>query len=1039
MIAPYRATAIAIVSEMALAAAFAASAPAQSETEAPRTGPLAPWNADSLGNHRVVLRIDARDGTTPGRRPDAVRAHIPWRRRDPDPERKNIVMIDGATGARITNLVRIDITREAGDIVFQPATVPGNYDLYFMPFRRINKSANYPKIEYQAPESTADAGWIVRHRLGAPALRTKEWRALPEARVLAYQSVDSLDAFTPMETIATPDEVRSLLARYRRAEYLVFPEDRDNSIRMSRDLPRRWIDAGAAGPFHGSADRGEFYVFQLGVYAARQSLADVRTAFGDLKGPAGVTISASRIRCFNTGGVNWVGQSFTTPLAIDHGRVQPLWIGVDVPLDAVPGDYHGIITVIPANAMPTAVKVTLHVNPHGVAAHGDDDPARLSRLRWLDSRLAEDDGIVPPFTPVARNADTISVLGRSVVVGQTGFPSHILSRFRDGNTRIGQAQRDILTAPMALVVDTGGGSVRWLKGGVRYTPRLPGAMEWSAVSRSRDGITVNTHARLEFDGDVEYQVALSAPHAVHVHDIRLEVPYARDASRYMMGLGQKGGLRPADFHWKWDVEKNQDAVWLGDVTAGMQVSLRDEHYSRPLNTNFYHLKPLVMPASWSNGGRGGCDITDRDASTTLLRCYGGARTILPGEVLRYDFRLLITPFKPLDTREHFANRYFHAFAPLDSVAKTGANVINVHHRTDINPYLNYPFLRPAAMKAYVDQAHARGMKVKIYYTVRELTDHAPELFALRSLGHEVFSSGKGGGPSWLQEHFGTDYTAGWFVPERNDATVVMNGQSRWHNFYIEGLDWLARNIGIDGIYLDDVAFDRTTMQRVRKVLDRRRTGALIDLHSANQYDPADGFASSANLYMEYFPYINRLWFGEGFDYVTTPPDYWLVEISGIPFGLMGEMLQGGGNPWRGMVYGMTNRVYNDDPSYHGDPVAIWKAWDDFGIRTSRMAGYWDQGTPVTTGRNDVLATSYLKPGQALVAIGSWAPDTARVHLRVDWRALGIDSTRAIITQPAIAAFQAAAAYRVGDAIPVAPGKGALVVIRASTSLPGARK
>ena len=80
------------------------------------------------------------------------------------------------------------------------------------------------------------------------------------------------------------------------------------------------------------------------------------------------------------------------------------------------------------------------------------------------------------------------------------------------------------------------------------------------------------------------------------------------------------------------------------------------------------------------------------------------------------------------------------------------------------------------------------------------------------------------------------------------------------------------------------------MKRVRKVLDRRRPGALIDLHSANQYNPRDGFAASANLYLEHFPYIDRLWFGEYFDY-DAPPDYWLVEISGIPFGLMGEMLE----------------------------------------------------------------------------------------------------------------------------------------------------
>jgi len=43
------------------------------------------------------------------------------------------------------------------------------------------------------------------------------------------------------------------------------------------------------------------------------------------------------------------------------------------------------------------------------------------------------------------------------------------------------------------------------------------------------------------------------------------------------------------------------------------------------------------------------------------------------------------------------------------------------------------------MKAYIDEAHRMGMKVKIYYTVRELSNFAPELFALRSLGDEILS------------------------------------------------------------------------------------------------------------------------------------------------------------------------------------------------------------------------------------------------------------------------------------------------------------
>ena len=431
------------------------------------------------------------------------------------------------------------------------------------------------------------------------------------------------------------------------------------------------------------------------------------------------------------------------------------------------------------------------------------------------------------------------------------------------------------------------------------------------------------------------------------------------------------------------MQNNQDSAWLGDVNAGLQFTLKDDRYSRPLNTNFYHSKPLVMPASWANDGRGGCRIAEQ-GDAALVQCFSGARVMQKDEVQRYDFRLLLTPFHTLDTKAQFTTRFFHAYKPIAEAAATGANTLNIHHANEINPYINYPFLRPAQMKAYIDEAHARGLKVKIYYTVRELSNRAPELFALRSLGDEVLSKGPGGGFSWLQEHLGSDYIAAWFVPDLKDAAVINTGVSRWHNYYVEGLAWLAKNVGIDGLYIDDVAFDRTTMKRVRKVLDRGRPGALIDLHSANQFNVRDGFASSANLYLEHFPYIDRLWFGEYFDY-DSAPDYWLVEMSGIPFGLMGEMLQDGGNPWRGMVYGMTGRL-----PWAGDPRPLWKAWDEFGIADSRMIGFWVDGRPVKADRADVLATSYVRNGRTMVALASWAKERVDVRLAIDWKALGLD-------------------------------------------------
>ncbi|MEP7326651.1 MAG: glycoside hydrolase domain-containing protein, partial [Gemmatimonadota bacterium] len=671
---------------------------------------------------------------------------------------------------------------------------------------------------------------------------------------------------------------------------------------------------------------------------------------------------------------------------------------------------------------PTRVALRFRVAADTIRNAGDDELWRLSRLRWLDSRLDEDNGLVPPYTPVEVSGNEIGVLGRRITLGPTGFPTSIRSYFDIEMTRLNSSARELLSAPVTLTaLGRDGTRLTWYPGKLQVGPQGEGAAEWEVGSVSGP-LEMTVHGREEFDGHIQFTVSIKATEATDLSDIRLEIPIDRDVARYAMGLGLKGGVRPDTLAWTWDVKKNHDAAWIGDVNAGLQFSLRDDRYRRPLNTNFYQSQPLIMPASWDNGEKGGCRFGPGDERTYLVRCYSGARHMAAGEVQRYDFILLLTPFKTLDTRGQWDTRYFHAYVPLDSVAKMGANTINVHHATAINPWINYPFLRPDTMRAYIDAAHRRGFKVKIYYTVRELTDHAPEIFALQSLGHEVFSTGPGGGFSWLQEHLNGDYIAAWHVPEIKDAAIVNTGISRWHNFYVEGLNWLVQNVGIDGLYIDDVAFDRTTMQRVRKVLDRGRPGALIDLHSANQYNPRDGFVNSANLYLEHFPYINRLWFGEYFDY-NSPPDYWLIEVSGIPFGLMGEMLQDDGNPWRGQVFGMTNRL-----PWSGDPRALWKAWDDFGIQQSRMIGFWVPDSPVKTGRDDILATSYIRDGKTMVALASWAPDTAQVSITIDWNQLGLDPARARFRAPAIAGFQEAREFAPGAPIPVLPGKGWLLVV-----------
>jgi hypothetical protein len=1026
------------------------------------------WDPESgLGHHRAVVRVEVlappqmplpKKGGKTVASPAApssvvVQVRIPWRRRDVEPERKNVIVVDAATGERIINVLPLAVTRELGFFLFEPKTVPGDYYVYDMPYKSEGRK-NYPNVKYDPPQATEDPGWLDAAK--AVLLRS-EYAAgqvpladIPQAQVVELQSDDEFDAFTPMELIATAGETGKLLAAHPGSPYLLFPEDRALSIRMNDFLPARWAAAGPGGIVRGQAARGEYFTFQIGVWAARAPITDLDVRFSDLvrsaakigggASPAQVLVTAKQMTCFNKGGVGWDGSAFSKALPVDQGKVQALWCGFQVPASVAPGLFKGTVTVAPAGLPETILALELDVTNETLADAGDGDPSRLSRLRWLDSRLAQDDGIVPPYTALTVDHFTVGCLGRTLTIGRDGLPARIQSFFAPEMTRLQTKPVAVIGSPIRLrIFDGERRELAWTTSvtGPRLARQGVGTVIWEADNCSGDFI-MRLEARMEFDGFVDCKVAVTARSDTAVSDIRLEVPWSVDSAKYMMGLGFKGGIRPGTFDWAWDPKKNQDALWIGTVNAGMQVGLRAENYSRPLNTNFYLSKPLNMPPSWWNDGQGKISVSTsgpgRDGSkgrTVVMAASSGPRRLRAGETLHFDFTLLITPFKPLDPAAHFRERYYHAFKPLDEVAATGANVINVHHANDINPYINYPFLRAPEMKAYIDDAHKRGFKVKIYDTVRELSNHAPEIFALRSLGHEIFSPGPGGGASWLQEHLGRDYIAAWFVPELKDAAVINSGMSRWHNYYVEGLDWLARNVGIDGLYLDDVAFDRTTMKRVRKVLDRNRPGALIDLHSANQYNVRDGFASSANLYLEHFPFLNRLWFGEYFDYNGSGPDYWLVEMSGIPFGLMGEMLQDGGNPWRGMVFGMTARL-----PWAGDPRPLWKIWDDFGIAGSEMIGWWVEANPVKTGNRGILATSYVRRGDGkgagpavLIALASWAKEPVDIQPTIDWRKLGIDPKKAVLRAPAIDKFQDAAEFKPGEPIRVEPARGWLLLLR----------
>jgi hypothetical protein len=952
----------------------------------------------SWGNHRAVVVLDSVAG-------DAVLVTIPWRRRDRDPAAKSIVVVDAATNHPVANAVALRVENVSGEVAFQPNPGSATYHVYYMPWE--STGGYYPRVTYPRIVAATDAAWVRRVRAAYPA-------DLPRARTTRIQSVDAFHSFFPMEVIASESETAAFMSTGEDGWALV-PEHRDYPVRMRHFLPYHWTASEHATEFASRALPGEYFTFQLAAVAGSDTLNHVRMASDGFPESMGATLT-----CFNCGGINEKGESFETDVSVPAGTVLPLWIGLQIPEDARPGWHSGNVTVSTANRGRKTVRLSLDIQPGSAANHGFDSPQLMTRLAWLNSTAGTDpDLIIEPFEAVRVDGHSLSILGRSVELGGSGLPDRLLSHFSPELTHLVDSPQPLLARPIDLevVVDGHPERLEWSAYVVQQVAR--GRAEWSAEGRS-ERLAMRVAGALEYDGMLDYRITVHALRDLEMDDIVLPISLEAEAAEYMLGLGFRGGRRPAHVDWKWKIENHQEGVWLGGVHAGLQYVLRDDAYERPLNTNFYQNQPLHMPTSWFNGGRGGIRI-DPAADVVTAVNYSGARRMAAGDTLQFNVRFLLTPFKTIDTGSHFRTRFVHRYVPVDSVRAWGGTVVNIHHANEINPYINYPFFNLDLQTAYIEEAHAKGIKVKLYNTIRELSYRAHELFALRSFGDEILNDGEGGGHSWMQEHLEHNYHSAWHAWRVDDAAMLNKGTSRWTNYYVEGLSWLAANQHIDGLYLDDIAFSRETVKRMISVLYEHRDEVVIDLHSANQFNPRDGHINSAMLYMEHFPFISRLWFGEYFEY-DRDEDYWLTEVSGLPFGLMGEMLQDGGHPYRGMLYGMTARMYGNV-----DPRPVWRLMNEFGIAESRMLGYWLDDAPVTTNHPRVLATTYVRPDGLLIALASWSGEDETVTLTLDPGALSVGSEMRAHA-PAVEGLQGAAQVDLSR-VQVPANQGLFVLVR----------
>jgi hypothetical protein len=982
------------------------------------------WPESPLGNRRAVLRVTESNGGD-------VRAAIPWRRSDPEWDRKGLLLYDLTTGGQVVNAYVTRADRVSADLAFQAGTVPGEYAAYYMPYTQpSDEFVGTWNGHYLPPENVADRDWLNRYGFDLPPsfadrVSIKDWRKLPLAQVTRFEARGTFNRWDPMGVIAGPEETRRLLNKFPDHDLLLFPEDRLQSVRMIEFLPEKWVTSGPSDSFSAAARPGEYFTFQIGAFATRAPVTIAGVQFPELRGPGDRSIPAERLTCFNLGGIDWTGvRPFQQVLTLAPGKICPLWIGISLD-DETEGTYRGTLQVLTADGGAWPVHLTLKISGDPVDDQDDSDPHLHSRMRWLNSSLATNpDEVPPPYTAVRSHDDRVEILRRSIRFGRDGLPQSIRS-----------FGHELLAGPVRLEWSGTAAQVPTVVAEDRVVENTPSSA--TRESRSRAGAClVTVRSKTGFDGIVDLEFRIEAREETRLDNLAVAIPLRVDASRYMIGFGRRAGPAPEAYTWRWDPDTVHNVGWIGRVRAGLGVKPLPRD---PQLWDMRYWADFDQYSDWHNDGRGGMEFVRSD-DVYLIRVFTGPLRLGGADrgTRTLRLRLYVTPFKPLG-RSHWQDH---------GAASSGAAVKHEHHATPANPYLNYPFLTTDRIVELHNAVKAQGMKgINLYYTCREISFIAPELFAWRSLpdqplltrGAWVYSvegetvTGEAGGYPWLQEQLGSGYSPAWAndlqgVPP--DAAVGTDPNGRLLNYYIEGVHYLKRRMPDLGIYIDGIGFGRGTSRRLARVLARDNPDYRVVYHTGNLGNllPDGGYREDNRFcpmarHMEHLPYVTKLMFGEGFEFRANP-DYWLLELSGLPFGLANEFYvtdQLNDTRFRPLLYaGCSVR--------HQSVGSVRRFFADWEIEEAELIGYWDDECPVRTGMDDVLASVYRKSGATLIAVASWRDTPVDVPLEIDYSRLGLDPDDVTWFLPAVRRLQEFRKLPPGVPVPTAAMGGFLLLL-----------
>ncbi len=370
--------------------------------------------------------------------------------------------------------------------------------------------------------------------------------------------------------ISTSEGAKTFSDRLDNLPFHIFPETREQPIQWYDSLKTNWLTEDySETTYKLTAQPGEYYVYQIGIWAFKEPIHDINVLFSDLKREDGISIPAGKMTCFNEGGIDGQGNPFSKNVNIPSGRVQSLWIGIDL-TDVKEGSYQGRVYTVSEGDMQS-IPIQLEVHGNKVANHGYNEGERLSRMAWLNTTMGMDDRITRGYKEIEREGNQIKILGRLVTIAPSGLPAEISSFFEPSNQFLVPDGEAITSHPFRFIIEKENGEIlQFEPGKLEFTDQSPSHISWQ-VTNYCDECELICSGSMEYEGYLDYQLTLRSKETIKVKDIRLEIPVKKDKAKYMMGLNHEGGFRASQWEWKWDTTKNQDMLWLGEVNGGLRI------------------------------------------------------------------------------------------------------------------------------------------------------------------------------------------------------------------------------------------------------------------------------------------------------------------------------------------------------------------------------------------------------------------------------------------------------------------------------------